>query len=97
MKYKLKDSTDLGIDWADVGPWRSYEVSNAEGSNLEEMLASAQISEIDQDGGDLNNYGIEKAGREVANSVEELCREEIRLTDLAYQSGLRVIKKEEEE
>lgn len=64
------DYLDLGIDYADSGPWRSYDL-NTHGTNYDELLANATIAEIDQDGGDLACYGYDGCSNEVAIAVEE--------------------------
>lgn len=42
-------------EFADEGQWRSY-LLQAEGDNLQELLESCYVFEIDQDGGELNGY-----------------------------------------
>lgn len=49
---------DLGIDYRDLGPWRSYQIT-CSGDTLAECLATASIEEVDQDGGTLDCYDIE--------------------------------------
>lgn len=55
----------LPVDFADAGPWRSYELYT-EGNSLVELLGNATVTEVDQDGGELNCYEIGDASNEVA-------------------------------
>lgn len=74
MKY-YKINTDLGIDYQDAGPWRSY-VLTAQGTTFKELLKDATIEEVDQDGGTLNYYGIEDAP---TNKIREVATKELSL------------------
>jgi len=65
--------TDLGIDYADCGAWRSYHL-NTFGTTQEELRENATISEIDQDGGELNCYGLEEARNDVEKAVEGIIK-----------------------
>jgi hypothetical protein len=71
-KYGI--DTDVGVSYQDEGPWRSYQLT-ASGDSLEELLISAEIAEIDQDGGDLDLYSLEDAPNEVQDLSLELLRE----------------------
>lgn len=51
---------ELNVVYQDAGPWRSYTLS-AEGESLEELLDSAHIFEIDQDGGNLGDFSLSNA------------------------------------
>lgn len=62
------DYLDLGIDFRDFGPWRSYHL-DTHGDTLSECLVNATISEIDQDGGELDCYDIDYASSEVYRAV----------------------------
>jgi hypothetical protein len=62
-KYTI-DCLDLEIEWRDLGRWRSYSLS-AHGDTLDELVESATISEVDQDGGELRCYGLGEADNEV--------------------------------
>lgn len=81
-KYSV--DTDLGIDWQDAGPWRSYQLT-ASGDNLSALLKDAYISEIDQDGGDLDNYSLKNCDGEVweksVKLLEKLTGEEFDATE----------------
>lgn len=72
--------TDLGIDFADEGPWRSYRLT-AGGDSLTELLDSAEVEEIDQDGGTLDFYPIGDAPGEVERASERL------INKLVYKGG----------
>jgi hypothetical protein len=62
------DCYDLDVDHQDAGPWRSYELT-ASGDTFEELAKDATISEIDQDGGELNSYAVGDARPEVYNAA----------------------------
>ncbi len=71
---------DLGVDFRDAGPWRSYDVDEVRAHTARDLLAEVSISEVDQDGGDLACYGFEDAPREVQDAILKavgLTREEI--------------------
>lgn len=63
-KYVI-DHADLEVDHADEGEWRSYHLS-AQGNTLAELLADAHITEVDQDGGELNTYHLVDARDDVS-------------------------------
>lgn len=68
MKHSVSVDTDLGIDWQDAGPWRSFRLYS-EGSTFDELRANAWIEEVDQDGGTLRDYGLDKAEYAVAREA----------------------------
>ena len=69
-KLIIEEYVDLGIMHQDSGPWRSYELSTS-GHTLEELLENAYVSQIDQDGGELQDpIHYEDFGNEVINAVE---------------------------
>ena len=74
VKYYIEE--DLGIDYRDAGPWRSYELT-AGGDTQAELIEDATISETDQDGGELDCYGFEDASNEVQEAVLKLIMETI--------------------
>jgi hypothetical protein len=61
---------DLGIEWRDAGPWRSYHLT-ASGNNEEELFEDATIEEVDQDGGTLDCYGYNDCSGKLEEAVEE--------------------------
>jgi hypothetical protein len=65
---------DLGVDYQDAGPWRSYSF-HTYGSTLEDLWDNATVSEIDQDGGELNCYGASEASKEVYDAIEKIINE----------------------
>ena len=67
--------TDLGIEYQDSGPWRSYRIT-ASGNSVKEMIDDATVEEIDQDGGELDCYGLDDAPREVSDAAEKLIKKE---------------------
>ena len=67
---------DIGIDYRDSGPWRYYSLITA-GDTLSELMNNAVISEVDQDGGELNSYGLDNASNEIQDKVLELLTKEI--------------------
>jgi hypothetical protein len=56
-KPKYSIETELPLDWADEGKWRSFHLY-AHGDTLQELIDNAVISEIDQDGGEITSYGL---------------------------------------
>ncbi len=72
VKYNIDQ--DLGIEYADEGPWRSYQFT-ASGDSLLELVEDAQISEVDQDGGDLRCYGLDEATEKMRELAEKLILE----------------------
>lgn len=71
---------DLGVDFQDSGPWRSYTLVG-QGDTLEEFLDDAAIFEIDQDGGSLNDYSIFDAGNEVEKAAIEMIMSKFGVTE----------------
>lgn len=68
-KYQIPDGTDLGVEWADEGQWRSFQVTEAHGDTVGEFLENIGICEIDQDGGELDAYGYLDAGADVQKAI----------------------------
>lgn len=68
--YKYNFDGDSGYEHRDAGPWRSYEISFY-GDTLEECLEEATITEIDQDGGELDCYGYEHAPFDAEKFIKE--------------------------
>jgi hypothetical protein len=68
-KYYIE--TEIGIDFADAGPWRSYHL-DACGDSFQELVDSATVSEIDQDGGELDCYELRQASSEIETAVLRL-------------------------
>lgn len=66
-KFEVECS-DIGVDYQDSPPWRSYSLS-ASGDTFNDLVERATITETDQDGGELNSYGISKASDEVRYAV----------------------------
>jgi len=75
-KVKFYFDEDMGIFHQDCGPWRSYQLYFA-GNNLQEILEDMTISEIDQDGGELNCYGIDDAENEVQKAAYQIIEDTI--------------------
>lgn len=67
----IQINTDLGVDFADEGAWRSYDLST-HGSSLSELLENAAVSEIDQDGGELDTYELSDASNEIQDAADVL-------------------------
>lgn len=76
MKVKYNIDTDLNVDYRDSGRFRSYQLSAA-GDSLEDLLEDITIAEVDQDGGELDCYGIEEASRDVQKAVYSFIEAEI--------------------
>ena len=69
FKYEIDENTE--VEFADCGPWRSFQLY-AVGDTVRELRRSAEISEIDQDGGDLNSYELDNASNEVIKAAEAM-------------------------
>jgi hypothetical protein len=80
MKYSVVEE-DIGVNYQDCGPWRSYGVDSF-GNSLEELMENATVFEVDQDGGELNCYGIDDCPtQEVYNAVIAELKAEITRRD----------------
>lgn len=66
---------DIGVDFADSGPWRSYALE-ATGRTLKDLLDDACIFEIDQDDGTLSDYNLGDASSEVYDAAVEILKKE---------------------
>ena len=58
------DESDIGIDYQDTGPWRSYGVESS-GETIEELFDNATVYETDQDGGIIDSYDLDVADDDV--------------------------------
>jgi len=56
--------TELGVNFADAGVWRSYHLETS-GDSFNEMVQNATVSEVDQDGGTIDAYSISDAVSQV--------------------------------
>lgn len=74
-KKEIQIDEDLGVNYQDEGPWRSYQLTT-HGSDLFDLLDNATIEEVDQDGGELNSYGINEASLEVYSAAQILIAQE---------------------
>lgn len=63
------DITDIGISWQDAGLWRSYGVESY-GDTVADVMANAVIYELDQDGEELNCYGLYGANTDVREAAK---------------------------
>lgn len=68
--------TEMGIDFADAGPWRSYHLETS-GDSFNEMVENATVSEVDQDGGTIDAYGLSDASSEVENACLRLILDKV--------------------
>ena len=59
---------DLGVEYADSGPWRSYSLETS-GDTLKDLFLNAQIAETDQDGGSLECYGLDDGNYEAGEQA----------------------------
>jgi len=66
----------LDIDYQDIPPWRSYEL-HFDGTNLKEILETAMITEVDQDGGALRTYGVEDASDEIQEAAYAVIQDKL--------------------
>lgn len=74
--FMISIDEDLGVDYQDESPWRSYNLY-ADGANKLELLNSAQVQEVDQDGGEINTYDLEHSSKEVYDAAEKMINEAI--------------------
>jgi hypothetical protein len=68
--------TTLDVQYRDIGPWRSYQLYTT-GDSLDEMIKNATVSEIDQDGGDLDTYELNDCTTKVELECLELIHAEV--------------------
>ena len=73
-KYHI--DTEIGIDFADAGPWRSYHLDTS-GDSFNEMIQNATVSEIDQDGGELDCYELRQASDEIETACLRLILDKV--------------------
>lgn len=77
-KYKCIISTEeMGIDYADSGRWRSYEL-DTHGNSMDECEENASVSETDQDGGEIDIYSLKDASSEVFDRAIEMITAELK-------------------
>jgi hypothetical protein len=66
---------EMGVEYRDAGPWRHYELSTY-GDNVEQMIDNAEVSSVDQDGGDIgNSKPLSDTSREIEACGEEMIRD----------------------
>lgn len=70
------DISDLGVEYRDCGPWRSYGLETY-GATFEELWDNAVVYETDQDGGELDCYGAGEAPHDVYKAVEAIINEKV--------------------
>ena len=75
------DWVDIGVDYKDVPPGRNYELYTW-GNSIEECIENASISEIDQDGGELDTYIFYDATNNVKAAVMKI------ITEAAIEAGI---------
>jgi hypothetical protein len=63
------EAGDLGIEYADEGAWRSYNVGEVCANTLKEFFDAVHVEEIDQDGGELDCYGFSDASYEIQRAI----------------------------
>ena len=68
--YYIPDNTDVGEGTRHV--WSGFVVYDALGKTIKEFLDSMSISEVDQDGGDLDTLGFWDAPSEVQNVILDI-------------------------
>lgn len=78
-KKKFFIDGDLETEFRDEGQWRSYSVYS-DGYCLLDLIQNASITENDQDGGEIDTYGIDDAPLEVqVEAVEDIGKEYFKL------------------
>lgn len=86
MKPHLKVSIEgecLDVSYQDSGQWRSYELTCA-GHDFNSCEASAHISEIDQDGGEIRTYDIGDASGEVYREAENMIKNALKEAQIQF-------------
>lgn len=66
-KYNIQE--EMGIDYQDIAPWRSYHLE-AWGNSYDELIENALITEMDRDGGDIDTY--EAVGTPLEGKAREI-------------------------
>jgi len=61
-------NTDIGLDYQDTPPWRSYTLETS-GNTRSSLMSNAWIEEVDQDGGTIDSYDMESFSSEVLKAV----------------------------
>ncbi len=74
---KFNIDCDLGINYQDEPPWRSYQLTTL-GDGITELIEEACISEVDQEGGDLACYGLNEASDDVREAAEDMILETLK-------------------
>jgi hypothetical protein len=74
-KYYIPRGEISGVEFADEGQWRSYEVDQVLSNSLSEAVEDLTISEVDQDGGEITCYGFVDAPYDVQTAVATLLNE----------------------
>lgn len=69
-RYFIPDG-DLGVLHEDEGRWRSYDIVDAYGNTPEEFLENLSVSEVDQDGGEIDTYGYSDAPGKVQWAIDQ--------------------------
>lgn len=70
-KRVVIENEELGVDWQDAGPWRSFELG-AEGECLANLLDDAGVAAIDQDGGEMYLDKLYDCSGEIVEAAEVL-------------------------
>ena len=74
----IEISEDTGVEYADSGRWRSYDLYTT-GRSYEELFDNASISETDQDGGEIKTYDLQDADQEVQEAAFKIINDYLRL------------------
>lgn len=67
--FNISES-DIGVEYRNIGPWRCYGLES-HGETIEELFDNAVISEIDQDGEEVQSYSIEFADNDVYSAAHK--------------------------
>lgn len=73
VKYSI-EGLDVGI--GDRNYFTNFEL-DASGDNLQELIASATVSEIDQDGGEIDCIGLDDVPKDVFRVIMQALNNEV--------------------
>lgn len=83
-RYYIRQGQIPGVEFQDVGRWRSYEVDQVVANSLTEAVEAITVSEVDQDGGDIDCYGFLDASYDIQVALAKLLGETLdTVTDAA--------------
>lgn len=70
-QVKFSIDADTRVEYCDEGQFRNFQLIT-EGDNVDQLLDNAQISEVDQDGGELDTYPLDDARSDVIRAANKI-------------------------